>query len=372
MYKVLVSVVIVFVIFLFSYEKLNKEEKVINIGFLGGLSGKYSNLGHSLLEGMSLAFEEENYMIDDKKINIISKDDKQKKIFAKLAMEEFEKENIKLILGSGTSSMTKIALDYTKGDYKPIVFSASASSSEFSKKDDNFFRTQVSQNVESFEKLSKYLIKKNKTNIYTVYDSKNSSYSKAYVENFENSFIANKGKSFMAKKTFTKDFSDILEDIKNRKNIDVIVIVANTIDTAKLVQLLKLNGVKKTIVGSSWSKSDKLLEDGGKYVEDMIFLTSYDSSSTNKRYLDFVNKYKQKFNMTPSVFSSQAYEATKIIIEVLKENSDLENFKQTLLKIKKFQGLQGEIEFDSYGDIKREYHLMKIKDKAYQIIGTEK
>ncbi|RXK03549.1 ABC transporter substrate-binding protein [Halarcobacter bivalviorum] len=366
MFKVLVGVIFLGIVSF--YYGMEEDSNRIKIGFLGGLSGKYSNLGHSLLDGMTLAFEEENYKINGKEIEIISKDDRQKTTFVKLAMEEFKKEDVSLILGSGTSSMTKVALETIDKNYNPILISASASSSLFSKKDDNFFRTQVSQSIESFEKLSKHLIENNIKNIYTIYDSKNKAYSESYANNFEKSFILHGGTSFVSVKEISKDFSFIFNDIKEKKELDAVIIIANTIDTAKLVQYLRINGLEKLIIGSSWSKSSELLEDGGKYVENMLFLTSYNNSSQAKKYLDFVRKYEEKYKSTPSVFASQAYETAKIIIKVLKHNEDLNKFKDTILTIKSFEGLQGIIEFDEYGDIRRDYILMTIKNGRYEPI----
>ncbi|NVJ52917.1 MAG: ABC transporter substrate-binding protein [Campylobacteraceae bacterium] len=366
MYKVLGIVFISIVSFFIYLSFTNSNE--IKIGFIGGLSGKYSNLGHSLLNGMNLALEEENFEINGKKVRIISKDDRQRPTFAKLAVSEFKNDKIGLILGAGTSSMTKVVLDSFDENYKPILFSASASSSEFSKKDDNFFRTQVSQSEESFEKLSKYLLFKNLKNIYAIYDPNNRAYSETYVNNFRKSLFKTAGESFFLLKELSKDFSHITEDIKKRENIDAIIIIANTIDTAKLVQFLRISDIEKPIIGSSWSKNAKLLEDGGKYVEGMIFLTSYDNNSKNKKYINFAKKYEQRYKTKPSVFASQAYESTKIIVEVLQKNENIDEFKNTLLGIKKFEALQGEIEFDDYGDIKRKYLLMKVKNGQYEAI----
>ena len=358
---------IVVVIAISIYYITSKKQEYIEIGFLGGLSGKYSNLGHSLLNGMNLAFEEENFMVNDKKIVVLTKDDKQKENYAKLAILEFKKRDIKLILGSGTSSMTKAALDSFTPEYKPILISASASSNDFSKIDDNFIRTQVSQSQESFTKLSKYLVKNSIKNIYAIYDSKNSSYSIPYANNFQNSFIKFGGKSFVSMKEISNDFNYLINDIKS-KSVDAIVVIGNTLDTAKLVQFLRINKINSLIIGSSWAKSSVLLEDGGKYVEDMIFLTSYNDRSQKKEYLDFVENYKKRFSIAPSIFASQAYETAKIIMEVLKTDSNLLNFKTNALKIKKFKGLQGDIEFDEYGDIKRDYYLMTIKNGSYEVV----
>ena len=55
----------------------DKSDDDIKIGFVAGLSGKYSNLGTNVRDGFILAFDEIDNKIDGKKIKIIQKDDKQ-------------------------------------------------------------------------------------------------------------------------------------------------------------------------------------------------------------------------------------------------------------------------------------------------------
>lgn len=72
---------IIFTLFLFiitiSYSYFYKKEDVIKIGFVGALTAKYSVLGNAMMNGIILAFEEENYKINGKEIELIFKDDKK-------------------------------------------------------------------------------------------------------------------------------------------------------------------------------------------------------------------------------------------------------------------------------------------------------
>ena len=86
-----------------------KENEDIKIGFIAGLSGKYSSLGTSIRDGFTLAFQEIDYTINNQKVEIIQKDDKQDENEAKKIIDGFVKDNIKLIVGNTTSSMTKIS-----------------------------------------------------------------------------------------------------------------------------------------------------------------------------------------------------------------------------------------------------------------------
>ncbi|MDZ7819378.1 MAG: hypothetical protein U5K55_12585 [Aliarcobacter sp.] len=51
--------------------------------------------------------------------------------------------------------------------------------------------------------------------------------------------------------------------------------------------------------------------------------------------LKFSNNFKNKYNLTPSMYASKGYELAKVIIELLKMGNETE-LKKNLLKIKEF------------------------------------
>ena len=132
------------IIFIFSgCEEKNNDD--IKIGFVAGLSGKYSALGISIRDGFLLAFDECDYMINGHAVKITEKDDKQKAQEAKKAISYFIENDFKLIVGNSTSSMTKISIEEVNKQKNSLLVSATASSDSFSRKDDNFLRIQVEQ-----------------------------------------------------------------------------------------------------------------------------------------------------------------------------------------------------------------------------------
>ncbi len=358
-------IIVISITLIFSLIYFIKKDKTIEIGFVGGLSGKYSNLGHTTLNGLILAFEDIDYIINGKKIRIDIKDDMQNKKLAKNIINSFIEKKLNLIVGNTTSTMTKISLLEIPKNSNIFLFSPTASSGEFSKKDDNFFRTQVALSKENFDKLSNYFLKNKILNLYAIYDEKNSNYANNYMNDFEKSFLSKGGKTFVKRIKINKDFSLIADEIKSDDSIDGLFIVANSLDSSRLIQYLKIKDIEKTIFVSAWAKGVEFLEDGGKAVDNTIFLDSFDENSKNPRYLKFVNDYKQKFKIEPTIFSAQGYETGKIIIEILKKDDNLENFKKTLLEIKKFKSLQGFITFDQFGDIHREQNLTIVKDNRF-------
>ena len=368
MKKMAFILALIITLLLFIQNFTSKPES-IKIGLVAGLSGKYSSLGTNVKNGVLLAFDEIDYKINDTKVELLQKDDKQDAKSAKKIIQEFIKDEVKLIIGNSTSSMTEVSLDAIKNTKDMLLFSPTASSDKFSFQDDNFIRTQVANNHKKFQNISKYFVQKKKSKIITFYDPNNSTYSQDYINNFQKAFIQNGGEKFVASFSIEDSYKSI------RKQLDVLeydamIFTTNAIDSAKLIQYLKLNRIDKMILCSDWAMSLDFIEEGGKSVEGVLFNTSYDHNSQEEMYLKFEKDFIKKFNKKPSVFSIQAYETAKILIGTLKEDSDIYNVKKNIIHKKSFQGLQGNIVFNEFGDVYREYFIVTVKDGKYMRVNS--
>ncbi len=341
-----------------------KDKDDIKIGFVAGLSGKYSALGTSIRDGFTLAFDEINYKINNKKVLIIEKDDKQDEKEAEKIIKDFIKKDIKLVVGNATSSMTAISIPIINKQKDMLLVSATASSGDFSVIDDNFIRLQVEHSEKRYKALLDYIDKTKVKDIFFIFDSKNYKYAKDYEKILEKVLVKNKGNKFVAKVDLNNDYKNIEEKLKSTKH-DMILIVGNSVDTANIIQYIRLKQINTTILASGWAKTMDFIEHGGKAVEGVVFATGYDDNSKDKLFIDFVKKFKAKYNRQPSVFSAQGYELAQILIKNLKKSYDISTLKNRILKTKKYDGLQGDIIFDKYGDVFREYFIMEVKDREF-------
>ncbi len=361
MKKVLFYFLFFSLLFIGCNDKPNEE---IKIGFVAGLSGKYSSLGTSIRDGFTLAFDEINHEINGQKVKIIQKDDKQDKNEAKKIIDGFIKDNIKLVVGNATSSMTAISFPVVNKQKGMLLASVTASGSDFTAKDDNFIRIQVEHSTKRYKALNTYVKSNGYKNVFFIYDSKNLKYTEGYEGFFQNMIVESGGNKFIGRADLNQPYDEIIKKINLSQN-DLILVVGNSIDSANIIQYIRVNKINTKILASGWAKTMDFIENGGKAVEGVIFATGYDDNSKDKAFLDFRKKFKVKYNKNPSVFSAQGYELGQILIQNLKNSSDMSTLKQRILKIKKYNGLQGDIIFDKYGDIFREYFIMEIKNRQY-------
>ena len=63
-----------------------------------------------------------------------------------------------------------------------------------------------------------------------------------------------------------------------------------------------------------------------------------------------------------------AYDATSIALDILQETADPKIVRKRLLSMSPFQGVQGELAFDSFGDLKDpQIYLARIIDGTFVI-----
>jgi len=119
-------------------------------------------------------------------------------------------------------------------------------------------------------------------------------------------------------------------------------------------------GIKSNIIASETFKSENVLNNSRGYDEGVV--TFIMNSSDNKV---FDSKYKKMFNVNPSAYSMYAYDGAVALIDAIKKgNNNLEKVRDYLAKTK-FEGVSGEVSFDSEGD------RMGIKYFVYKVIGGE-
>ena len=356
---------ILIILFIVGYFLFIKESKqTIKIGFVGALTAKYSDLGNPMMNGIILAFEEEKYEINGNKIELIFKDDKKDEEVNKQIVNDFITQGIKIVIGNVTSSMSKISMSIINKHEDMFMISAASASNEFSGIDDQFFRVHVANNEQRFDTFTKYIKDNNYKKIYGIYDPGNITYTKDYLENFEKSFISNGGENFIKYSKTDENLDNLVLDINNL-NPDLILICANSVDASRVVQYLKMKGINVQIASSEWAMTPAFIENSGRYSEGIIFNIDYDENSKSEDFVDFVTKYKEKYNMEPSLYASKGYELARVIIELLKMGDQTELKKNLLIK-KEFKGLQDIIIFDKYGDVIREFNTFKVKNGKFE------
>ncbi|MBC8414181.1 MAG: ABC transporter substrate-binding protein [Nitrospira sp.] len=359
---------LLFISLIFSSCELQKPVK---IGYVGGLTGRVAGLGIAGRDGVMLAVEEANKEngINGRSVSLIVKDDKQDVETAVRVDNELIQEGVAAIIGHMTSSMSIVGADIAT-KHKVLMLSPTTSTNELTEKDDYFFRLYPASAI-SAKKLALHAYNEMKTKSITVlYDMKNKAHTESWYLSFKDYYEA-AGGSIAAAETYVSGsdvkFIDIARKIAATDTAGVFII-ANAIDTAMLCQqLIKINW-NRPIITSEWSATEELLEFGGKTVEGIHFYHTYDNQDDSPDFLRFRRAFKDRFGYDAGFASAHAYDSARVIIASLRKNADPSKLRETITDTGIFMGLQGELNFNRYGDIDRKHILMTIHNGKFQAI----
>lgn len=345
-------------------------EKTIDIGFSGSLTGKYSHLGVGARNGAMLAVEEINANggVSGKQLILHSMDDQNDPITAVDVDRKLIQKGVKAIIGHITSSQTKAALDLINQS-NILMISPTASSTDFSDKDDHFFRVQTSTR-QSATAMGQYMRQDHQlNNILAVFDNNNPSYAKSYIR-YLNSSLNTKVNEFAYELGESKDLFMTVQSIK-QLNPDAIVFIAPTTDVVKIITELKIEKYNGKLFSSGSAKTPEFLLTGREYVENVYFtVTASIYNESSKQYKSFETGYRNRYGRKPNFAAATAYIATHILAKGLSasKNYSAIQVKQQLLVLKQINILGQSFNFNTYGDVDLPSQIYQVRNGQFQLI----
>lgn len=348
-----------------------KEPEPIRIGFLGGLTARAAGLSISGRNGFQLAIEEINARggINNRKIEGLIQDTRSHKNTAIEAVRELVAKRVAAIIGPMTSQVAVSVVPEINRARVPMV-SPTVSTNQLNDLDDYFFRVYYT-NAQAAKLLAGEISSQaGPSRIAVIYDLGNSAYTVDWLEHFE-AVLKQGGGTLVARVPFELGSDTLFLDLARQAaapDPQGILILANAIDTAMICQQLAKIGVNLPRYATGWSYSDDLIQFGGKSVEGLTIIQSADLQSASPAMRSFVAAYQKRFHAAPNFPALHAYDATRMILAVLEKTTDPEAIRKELLGMASYQGVQNDLTFDRYGDLKHpRLHLARISNGQFVV-----
>jgi branched-chain amino acid transport system substrate-binding protein len=342
----------------------------VTIGFVGGLSGRVADLGINGRNGVHLAVDEWNQRggINGRPVKLLVEDDKQDKDIAIKAVRSLLDQKASVIIGHMTSSMTMATIDLVNKS-KAVMISPTTTTDYLTGIDDNFLRVSTTT-LSAATKMANYLLGNADIKAVTViYDLNNKAYTESWLKAFRKAFEAGKG-TILKVETFSsnKDTS-LLKTVENSydEKAQGLVIISNAMDAAMLCQQVRKINWSVQITLSEWASTGSLIELGGEAVEGVYLSQFFDHSSTKPSYISFKSKYQKEFASLPGFAAVNAYDAANAVMTAMAARKDAESIKEAILRIATFQGVQGPISIDRYGDADRKTVIGKVSNSTVMV-----
>lgn len=347
----------------------DREKAPIKLGFVGCLTGRLSDLGTSGRNGVILAVEQVNVAggIHGRPVELIIKDDKQEKSEAVRADQELIAQGVVAIIGHMTSAMTMAVIPLIN-EQEMLMISPTTSTNALQGLDDYFVRVIPPNSAETHH-LAQYAYREMGARTMTAACSLvNQAYTEGFLEDFTRAFQSLGGKVVSVEGFESGRQTDFITLARSllRPNPDGVLMVAGSLDAAMICQHIRMLPSRTPILSCGWAMTDDFIQHGGRAVEGVVFSQLFDNKSRDESYVAFKTQFEVRFGNLPDFAASHGYEAARVVLNALSKNPDPEALKSTLLAQGTFEGVQGDLTMDQYGDPRRKRHLLRVKNGQFQ------
>ena len=346
-----------------------KKENPIKVGFVGGLTGRLSDLGTAGRNGVILAVEEINSRggINGRPVELITKNDKQDPEEALRVDRELIDEGAVAIIGHMTSAMSMAVLPFMNKE-KVLMISPTTSTNKLTGIDDYFIRVMPPNKSETDHLASHAFKVMGLKKMAAIYDLSNRGYGEGFLNNFRDEFKGLGGKIIHTETFASGKDADFVKSAGSllKSDPDGVLVVTGGLDAAMISQRIRMTGSKIPIISCGWAMTADLIHDGGPAVEGVIFSQLLNRESRQKAYLEFRKKFEERFGEAPNFAAAHGYEAALALFKALSKNADPQELKAAILQQGIFEGVQGDFKVDKYGDPQRKRFLIIVKNGKFQ------
>ncbi|MBN1971153.1 MAG: ABC transporter substrate-binding protein [Candidatus Delongbacteria bacterium] len=344
------SIVLLILAFVFLIFGCAKKDDVVKVGSILSLSGSLAQYGELTKRGIELASEDINANggINGKKIEMIYEDSA---LEPKLGITALNKlinvDNVEIVVGCVGSSVC-LALAPVANETKTVVISAGATSPKLSEAGPYFFRVAPSD-VYNAVFLVKWLKEENIKTVGIVYLNneygvglKNQAVYESEQENIE--VLISEG--ILEQQN---DFRSMLQKFK-RLSPDAILLFTHSEEAGYVLKQSREIGLNSDYYGGDALSDPIVYKIAGNTIDGLKYVIP--SSGTGELYMDFKEKYLNKYREEPSAVPMKSYSALMIAAEAIKNGGyNGEEIQKNLLLIKEFDTPMGIIHFDKNGDV---------------------
>ena len=327
-----------------------KDSNEIVIGHFGSMTGSEATFGQSTDEGIKLAIEEVNATggIKGKKIRLITMDDQGKaEEAASVVTRLIEQEKVVALLGEVASSRSLAAAPIAQNRKIPML-TPSSTNPKVTEVGNFIFRACF---IDPFQGtvMAKFTAENLKLKKVAIFRDVKSDYSVGLADFYISKFKELGGEIVVDASYSSQDvdFKAQLTQIKSA-NPEAIFVPGYYTEVGLIARQARELGIKAVLLGGDGWDSPKLSEIGKEAINGGYFSNHYSTESKEPAAVDFMNKFKAKYNKQPDGLSSVAYDATKILIKAMEGTTEVTAaaIRDQLANIREFMGATGKISID--------------------------
>jgi branched-chain amino acid transport system substrate-binding protein len=336
----------------------------IKVGGVFNLSGRHYDLGVSGRNGATLAVEELNAAggVGGRRLELMVQDDQQEPEAARKAVQTLVDQGAVAIVGHMTSAMTEATLEQANRSHILMV-SPTTSAAKYQGLDDWLVLLNLSTRSSTAALVERMVRVEKVKRLAVLQDLSNKVFTQAWVDGVAEELARSGGELRVV--TFTSGEKRTLGEIAEAalaEKADGVLVLANSLDSAGLCQQVRKRDQRLPLFGSDWGFTQDAVVHGGQAVEGALFTQKVNAEDQSTSFRRFRDAYQARYSRAPDFAATLAYEAVQLLAEGLRRDATREGVRAAVLSIGTFQGLQGTLKLDRFGDVERKQFVMTVRD----------
>lgn len=349
------------------------RDEPVRIGFVGCLTGRLSDLGLSGRNGALLAVEKANADggIDGRTVELLVRDDRHDPQTALRVDRELIDAGVAAIIGHMTSTITMQVLPLVN-EARVVMLSPTTSTSALDGRDDYFLRVIEASTAEADHLAGHAARVMGLRRVRAAVDLSNADYTRMYAGRFARELERNGARMLEPVRFYTGEVTSYgtLAAEMLKSSPDGLLIVSSALDAAMICQQVRKQDPRVPILVAGWAHTPEFIQQGGRAVDGVLFSQTFDPEGRQPGYVAFRERYVERFSREPDFAALLSYEAATLLVQTLRMDDDPARLKQTLLGRGRIPGLQGDLGFDRYGDVRRARFLIRVDGNRYRTVAT--
>jgi branched-chain amino acid transport system substrate-binding protein len=167
------------------------------------------------------------------------------------------------------------------------------------------------------------------------------------------------------------DFKAQLTQIKS-KNPEAIFVPGYYTEVGLIARQARELGIKAVLLGGDGWDSPTLSQIGKDAIEGSYFSNHYSTESTEPASVEFLKKFKAKYNKQPDGLSSVAYDATRMLLKAIESSPEVKAtaIRDQLANIKEYVGATGKISIDEKRNAVKSAVVVQVHGTDYKYVTT--
>ena len=377
-----------------------KKEDVVILGEFGSLTGGTATFGKSTQRGIEMALEEVNKAggIQGKPVRIVVEDDQSKPEEAATAVKKLvNQDKVLVVLGEVASSRSLAGAPICQEAKVPMITPASTNP-KVTQVGDFIFRVCFIDPFQG-EVMAKFARNTLKTSKAAILKDIKNDYSVGLAQFFTETF-KNLGGAVIAEESYSEgdiEFRAQLTALKAKKP-EVIFIPGYYTEVGLIARQARDLGITIPLIGGDGWDSPRLIEIGGKALENTYYSNHYTPDDPRPEMQKFLADFKAKYNEIPDAMAPLGYDAARIAFDAIKRSGILdeknikdsyrqntqakslmeaintpgnrERIRDALAQTKDFPGVTGLITIDENRNAKKTAVVLKIEDGKLKYVET--